>query len=69
MTPAITPELRERAGKDRPIPGEHYWITRKRLPGVVLCKWCCLTRSPATKARRCEPLPPPASPLATGEAA
>lgn len=46
------------AGANKPqVPGEHYWIWKTKLPGIVLCKWCGLTRSPAAKARRCEPLP------------
>ena len=47
-----------REAKPVQIAGEHYWITRKRLHGVVICKWCGLARSPAAKARRCEPLLP-----------
>jgi len=39
---------------DKPrVEGEHYWITRKSLPGVTLCKWCSNTRGPATARRRC----------------
>ncbi len=46
------------AGANKPqVSGEHYWIGKAKLPGIVLCKWCGLTRSPAAKARRCEPMP------------
>lgn len=69
MTSPPTASLVSAVEKPVPVSGQHYWITRKRLPGVVLCKWCGLTRGPAAKARRCDPLDaPPATPLATGEA-
>ena len=57
ITAPIQSESVKAEGEGKRVPGQHYWIWKRSLPGVVLCKWCGLTRSPAAKARRCDPLP------------
>lgn len=36
------------------VEGIHYWITKRSLPGVVLCKWCGHTQGPRIKALACQ---------------